>query len=143
VARLRRRAKRIVAGGEAAPAPQSMLTHPWLPPAKRGRFSCAGQRGSSSGLFAGHDAKLRSPNDNPLRSLRWSGKFRPDETHLYYWFKTELEAVRHSRDPNNWGHASHIFRVDLGDMDDDKILSLMDETNDQHTDIKVIHDRKA
>jgi len=71
------------------------------------------------------------------------GNFRPDEAHLYDWFKTEQEAVRHARDPKNWGHPARVFRVDLGEMDDDKILSLMDETYDQHTDINVIHDRKA
>ena len=51
-----------------------------------------------------------------------SDKFRSDEAH--------------SALPEQLGPCSAHFPVDLGDIDRDKILSLMDETSDQHTDAR-------
>jgi hypothetical protein len=66
------------------------------------------------------------------------GRYDPADAHLYDWFKTEAEAARHAAKLFAAEGGGCIFRVDLGALDKQKVIALMQETYADTTSIQVV-----
>ena len=66
------------------------------------------------------------------------GRYDPAEAHLYDWFKTEAEATRHAAKLLMGAGGGCVFRVDLGTIDKEKVIALMQETYVATTSIQVV-----
>ena len=66
------------------------------------------------------------------------GRYDPADAHLYDWFKTEAEATRHVARLVTAGGGGCVFRVDLGTVDKEKVIALMQETYVDGASIQVV-----
>ena len=67
------------------------------------------------------------------------GRYDPADAPLYDWFRTETEAVQHAQQVHMPDGNGFVFRVDLGTVDEEKVISLMLQTYQQSSNIRVVH----